>query len=247
LAAGFIKEIFHLEWLANPMLVKKKNEKWRMCVDYTSLNKACPKHLFPLPCIDQIIDSTAGCELLSFLDAYFGYHQIKIKESDQLVTSFITPFGTYCYVTMPFGLKNAGATYQRCMLGVFGNLIGLIVEVYVNDIVVKSREANDLVTDLDAALCCLKKKNIKLNPKKCLWCTPRHALGILVSERGIEANPKKISAIANMAPIRNLKGVQKLMGCLASLNRFISRLGEKGLPQYRLLKKPEHFSWTPEA
>jgi hypothetical protein len=111
LVVGFIKKVFHPEWLANPMLVKKKNGKWRMYVDYTSLNKACPKHPFPLPRIDQIVDSTAGCELLSFLDAYSGYHQIKMKESDQLATSFITPFGTYCYVTMPFGLKNTGATY----------------------------------------------------------------------------------------------------------------------------------------
>jgi hypothetical protein len=99
LAAGFIKEVFHPEWLAIPVLVKKKNEKWRMCVDYTSLNKVCPKHPFPLPRIDQIVDSTIGCELLYFLDAYAGYHQIKMKESDHLVTSFITQFGTYCYVT----------------------------------------------------------------------------------------------------------------------------------------------------
>jgi hypothetical protein len=118
----------------------------------------------------------------------------------------------------------------------------------VDDIVVKSREANDLVTDLDAAFRCLKKKNIKLNPEKCVFGVPRGMLlGFVVSERGIEANPEKISAIANMAPIQNLKGVQKLMGCLASLSRFISRLGEKGLPLYRLLKKSEHFSWTPEA
>ena len=95
-----------------------------MCVDYISLNKAYPKVPFPLPHIDQIVDSTAGCELLSFLDAYSGYHQIKMKESDQLATSFITPFGMYCYVTMPFGLRNAGATYQRCMLHVFGDHLG---------------------------------------------------------------------------------------------------------------------------
>ena len=115
LVAGFIKEVFHPEWLANPILVKKKNGKWRMCVDYTSLNKACPKVPFPFPRIDQIVDSTARCELLSFLDAYSSYHHIKMKESNQLVTFFITPFGMYCYVTMPFGLGNTGATYQWCM------------------------------------------------------------------------------------------------------------------------------------
>jgi hypothetical protein len=104
LAAGFIKEVHHSEWLANPILVKKKNGKMRMCVDYTSLNKACSKVPFPLPCIEQIVDSTTTCETLSFCDAYSGYHQIKLKESVQLVTPFITHFGRYCYVTMPFGL-----------------------------------------------------------------------------------------------------------------------------------------------
>jgi hypothetical protein len=113
LEVGFIKEVFHPTCLVNPVLVKKNNGKWRMCVDYTSLNKACPKVPFPLPRIDQIVDSSAGCELLCFLDAYSGYNQIKMKESDQLATSFITPFGMYCYVTMSFGLRNASATYQR--------------------------------------------------------------------------------------------------------------------------------------
>ena len=88
------------------------------------LNKACPKDLFPLPLIDQVVDSTSGCETLCFLDAYSRYHQIMMKESDQLMTSFITPFGSYCYVTMPFVLKNMGATYQRCMLKCFRDLIG---------------------------------------------------------------------------------------------------------------------------
>ena len=164
-AAGFIKEVSHPEWLANPVLVRKKSGKWRMCVDYTGLNKACPKVPFPLPRIDQIVDSTAGCETLSFLDAYSGYHQIKMKESDQLATSFITPFGMYCYITMPFGLRNAGATYQRCMIQVFGEHIGRTVEAYVDDIVVKSRKAGDLVGDLEVAFTCLRKNGIKLNPR----------------------------------------------------------------------------------
>ena len=90
LHAWFIKEVYHLEWLANPVLVWKKSGKWRMCVDYIGLNKACPKDLFPLPWIDQIVDSTSGCETLCFLNAYSGYHQITMKESDQLTTYFIT-------------------------------------------------------------------------------------------------------------------------------------------------------------
>jgi hypothetical protein len=237
LEAGFIKEVFHPTWLANPILVKKKNGKWRMCVDYTSLNKACPKVPFPLPRIDQIIDSTAGCEIFCFLDAYSGYHQIKMKESDQLATSFITPFLMYYYVTMPFGLRNAGAKYQRCMQHIFGDHIGRTVEAYVDDIVVKTRKADDLVDDLRIAFGCLRANGVKLNPEKCVFGVQRGMLlGYIVSQRGIEANPEKVAALERMGPIRDLKGVQKVFGCLTALSRFISRLGEKGLPLYRLLK-----------
>ena len=122
-----------------------------MCVDYTGLNKVCPKDPFPLSRIDQVVDSTSGCETLCFLDAYSGYHQIVMKESDQLVTSFITLFGLFCYVTMSFGLKNIGATYQRCMLKCFKDLIGQTVEAYVDDIVVKSKWADQVIADLEQA------------------------------------------------------------------------------------------------
>jgi hypothetical protein len=138
-----------------PCACEKERGKWRMCVDYTGLNKACPKVPYPMPRIDQIVDSTAGCETLSFLDAYSGYHQIRMKESDQLATSFITPFDMYCYVTMPFGLRNAGATYQRCMNHVFGEHIGRTVEAYVDDIVVRTRKACDLLSDLVKGKCAL--------------------------------------------------------------------------------------------
>jgi hypothetical protein len=175
MAAGFIKEVFHPEWLANPVLVKKKCGNWRMCVDYTGLNKACPKVPYPLPRIDQIVDSTAGCETLSFLDAYSGYHQIKMKESDQLATSFITPFGMYCYTTMPFGLRNVGATYQRCMNHVFEEHIDRTVEAYVDDIVVKTRKASDLLSDLEVTFRCLSEGRKIQSREVCLRSPPRHA------------------------------------------------------------------------
>jgi hypothetical protein len=248
LEAGFIKEVFHPTWLANSVFVKKKNGKWQMCVDYTSLNKACLKVSFPVPRIDQIVDSTAGCELLCFLDAYSGYHQIKMKESDELATSFITPSGMFYYVTMPFGLRNVGATYQRCMQHVFEDHIGRTVEAYVDDIVVKTRKADDLVSDLNTAFGCLQANGVKSNPEKCVFGVPRGMLlGYIVSQRGIEANPEKVAALERMGLIRDLKGVQKVLGCLAALSRFISRLGEKGLPLYRLLRKHKWFSWTVEA
>ena len=109
---------------ANLVLVLKKNGTWRMCVDYTDLNKACPANPFALPRIDQIIDAMAGCERLSFLDAYSGYHQIKVAVKDQEKTTFITPFGAFYYVSMPFGLKSAQATYQRCVQNCLHNQIG---------------------------------------------------------------------------------------------------------------------------
>jgi hypothetical protein len=208
LEAEFIKEVFHPTWLANPVLVKKKNGKRRMCVDYTCLNKACAKVHFPLPRIDQIVDSTAGCELLCFLDAYSGYHQIKMREPDQLATSFITSFGMFCYETMSFGLRNAGVTYQRCMQHVFGDHIGRTVEAYVDDIVVKTKKADNLVNDLRVAFDGLQANGVKLNPEKCVFGVPRGMLlGYIVSQRGIEPNPEKVAALDWMGPIRDLKGV----------------------------------------
>ena len=107
------KRVLHPTWLANPVVVRKANGKWRLCIDYTDINKACPQEPFPLPCIDQIVDSTVGCDLLSFLDAYSGYHQIFMTKEDEEKTAFITPCGTYCFLQMPFGLRSAGSTFAR--------------------------------------------------------------------------------------------------------------------------------------
>ena len=127
------------KWLANVVLVKNANGKWRMCVDFTDLNKACPKDSFPLPRIDQLVDSTAGHKLLTFMDTFSGYNQIRMAEEDQEKTSFITSQGLYCYKLMPFGLKNAGATYQRLVNKMFSKQISRNMEVYVDDMLVKSR------------------------------------------------------------------------------------------------------------
>jgi hypothetical protein len=183
-----------------------------------------------LPCIDQIVDSTAGCELLCFLDAYSGYHQIKMKVSDQLATSFITSFGMYCYVTMPFGLQNVGATYKRCMQHVFGDHIGRTVEAYVDDIVVKTRKADDLVSDLRIAFGCLQANRVKLNPKKCVFGVPQGMLlGYIVFQRGIEANPEKVATLERMGPIRDLKGVQRVLGVPCRLESLHLAARREGL------------------
>ena len=113
LVANFIRKVYYPEWLANVVMVKKANGEWRMCVDFTDLNNTCLKDSFPLPRIDQLVDSTAGHKLLTFMDAFSRYNQIQMAEEDQEKTAFITSQGLYCYRVMPFGLKNAGATYQR--------------------------------------------------------------------------------------------------------------------------------------
>jgi ribonuclease HI len=134
------------------------------------------------------------------------------------------------------------------MQHVFGDHIRQTVEAYVDDIVVKTRKADDLVDDLRIAFGCLRANEVKLNPEKCVFGVPHGMLlGYIVSQRGIEANPKKVAALERMGPIRDLKGVQKVLACLVALSRFISQLVEKGLPLYRLLKKHERFSWTVEA
>jgi hypothetical protein len=182
LTVGFIKEVIHPEWVANPVLVKKKNNEWRMCVDYTDLNKHCPKDHFGLPRIDQVIDSTAGCVLLCFLDCYLGYHQISCKEEDQIKTVFITPFGTYAYKTMSFELKNAGATYQHAIQMCFTDQLHRNVEAYVDDVVIKTRNPEGLITDLEETFNSLRKFRWKLNPTKCVFGVPSgKLLGFIVS------------------------------------------------------------------
>jgi hypothetical protein len=219
-----------------------------MCVDYTDLNKHCPKDPFGLPRIDQVIDSTAGCDLLCFLDCYSGYHQIAIKEEDQEKTVFITPFGAYCYTTMSFGLKNVGATYQQAIQKCFKRQLNKNVEAYVDDVVVKTRNSDTLIADLEETFASLREYQWKLNPNKCVFGVPSgKLLGFIISHRGIKANPEKISAITKKKAPTCIKDMQKLSGCMAALNRFISKLGERGLPFFKLLKHQEKFVWTPEA
>ncbi|WVZ80914.1 hypothetical protein U9M48_028350 [Paspalum notatum var. saurae] len=172
-AAGFIREVMHPEWLANPVLVLKKNKKdWRMRVDYTDLNKHCPKDPFELPRIDQVIDSTAGCALLSILDCYSGYHQISLAIEDQEKTTFIMPFGAYCYTSMSFGLKNAEATYQRAIQTYLADHYGKRVEAYIEDIIIKTKNKEDFIDDLRQVFDILRKFQWKLNPTKCIFGVP---------------------------------------------------------------------------
>ena len=189
-----------------------------MCVDFADLNKACPKDSYPLPEIEQKIESLGGFKWKSFLDAYKGYHQVQMAKSDEDKTAFHTEKGTYCYIKMPFGLRNAGATYQRLADKVFEAQIGRNIEVYVDDMVIKIRADTDFIQDIEETLTRLKQVNMKLNPKKCIFGTTKGKfLGHVVSTEGIEANPEKVKALINTNTPRTMKEVQSLNGTLAAL------------------------------
>ncbi|GJY57428.1 reverse transcriptase domain-containing protein [Tanacetum coccineum] len=220
--AGIMKEVHYHSWLSNPVMVKKHDGTWRMCVDFKDLNNACPKDCYPLPEIDWKVESLCGYPFKCFLDAYKGYHQIKMAKEDEEKTAFITSQGIFCYSKMSFGLKNAGSTYQRLVDKAFQRQIGRNLEI-----------------------------NIKLNPKKCTFRIQEGMfLGYKVSTNGLRACPDKADTVLSLPSPRCIKDVHKLNGKLASLNRFLSKSAEKSLPFFKTLKKctkKSDFQWTPEA
>jgi hypothetical protein len=250
LEANFIEPVAYPTWLANVVMAQKKSGKWRMCIDFTSLNKAYPKDNFPLPRIDKIVDSAAGCEVMSLLDCFSGYHQIYMKEEDKASTSFITPFGTYCFVRMPEGLKNAGSTFSRLTKTMLESQVGRNIFTYVDDIVVASKNKEDHLADLVETFANMREARLRLNPEKCIFGVRQgKILGYLVSHRGIEANPTKIQAMINMMhmmPPQSTRDVQRLTGRSAALNRFISKSAERSLPFLKTLHGAKDFAWGPE-
>jgi len=248
LSVGHIREIQYPEWLANVVLVKKANGKWRMCVDITNLNKACPKDSYPLPSIDALVDSASGCKMLSFLDAFLGYNQIKMHPRDESKTTFMTETCNYYYKVMPFGLKNVGATYQRLMDKVLAPMLGRNVHAYVDDMVVTSREKGRHPADLEELFATIAKYRLKLNPEKCVFgVEARKFLGFMLTKRGIEANPDKCATIIAMRSPTSVKEVQPLTGRMTALSRFVSVGGEKGHPYFQCLKRNSRFAWTDEC
>ena len=219
-----------------------------MCVDYTDLNRACPKDSFPLPKIDRLVDSTAGHALMSFMDAYSGFHQIPLWTEDQEKTAFVTEQGLYCYTVMQFGLKNAPATFQRLVNTVFQEQLGRNIEAYIDDMIVKSKRKDDHLQDLRETFATLRRHRMMLNPKKCVFGVESGKfLGFLIDQRGIEANPEKIQAVLDMKSPSSVKEVQKLTGCLAALGRFLSRSGDKCQYFFDAVRKKSKFEWTSEA
>ena len=245
---GFIRAVKYPEWLANVVVIPKKGNKLRVCVDYTDLNDAYPKDNFPLPRIDQIVDASTGHGMLSFLDAFSGYHQIPMHPLDAEKTYFITPHGLYCYNVMPFGLKNAGATYQRLVMKMFRPLLGSTMEVYIDDMLVKSKQRPDHVAHLQQTFDLLREYDMKLNPLKCAFgVSADRFLGFMVTQRGIEANLAQLNAILQSPTPISKKGIQKLTGHLATLGHFISWFTDHLKPFFATLRGANQAEWNEEC
>ncbi|GAU33272.1 hypothetical protein TSUD_279460 [Trifolium subterraneum] len=221
LEANFIYEAKYTTWLSNLVLAKKSNGKWRMCVDYTDLNRAYPKDPYPLPCIDRLVDNSSGFKLLSFLDAYSGYNQIPMAVADRTKMAFMTESGNYYYNVMPFGLKNAGATYQRMMNKVFRGEIRDMLEVYMDDMIVKSYEEVDHTIHLQKVFEQAIKVNMRFNPEKCTF--------------GIRAG-KFLDFYLSSVESR-----------LTPINVEHLRSSSTRTPLFKLLRKESAFEWTEEC
>jgi hypothetical protein len=243
--AKVIREVLYPVWLANTVPVKKKNGKWRMCVDFRDLNKACKKDDFPLERVDKIVDDAANSEMLSLLDMFSGYHQIRVRREDEEKTSFITPFGTFCFIRMPEGLKNVGCTFSKMIAIVLHPQLRRNILAYVDDIVVKSIQRRDHIGDLAETFANLRAANLRLNPEKCVFDIHKgKVLGCLVSTKGIEANPDKIKVLIEMQDPVPLKDVQKLTKRVVALNKFIPRAAERSLPFFQVLRSSKNFQWS---
>uniref|UniRef100_A0A2N9H7Y4 RNA-directed DNA polymerase n=1 Tax=Fagus sylvatica TaxID=28930 RepID=A0A2N9H7Y4_FAGSY len=248
LSAGFIKPIQHPRWLSNIVPVKKKNGQIRCCVDFRNLNKACPKDEFPLPNMDLLIDSAAGHAMFSFMDGFSGYNQIFMSPKDAEKTAFRTPIGNFYYTVMPFGLKNAGATYQRTMTAMFHDMMHREIEDYVDDIVVKSKTREDHFSILKKVFERCRLYKLKMNPLKCAFgVSAGKFLGFLVHQRGIDVDPAKASAIATMKPPTTHKELKSFLGKLSYIRRFIPGLAAVTSAFAPLLKKGASFHWSTEC
>jgi hypothetical protein len=239
LDANFFRPCRYAEWISNIVPVYQKNGKMRVCIDFGDLNRATHMDGYPMSVVDLLVDAAAGHKVISFMDGNAGYNQIFISIEDISKTAFRCP-GHIClfeWLVMTFGLKNAGVTYQRAMNYIFHELISKIVEIYIDDVVIKSLNHDSHLEDVKRTLECTRKHGLKMNPNKCAFgVSAGEFLGFLVHEGGIEVGKKSMKAIDEVVPPTNLKEFQSLLGKINFVRRFISNLSQKVLPFSLLLK-----------
>src|SRR6185437_1408998 len=251
LDVGFIRPCRYAEWISSVVPVQKKDGRWRVCVNFRDLNRATPKDEYPMPVAETLINVAAGHKMMSFMDGNAGYNQIFMAPEDVNKTAFRVPgaVGLFEYLVMTFGLKNAGATYQHAMNYIFHDLIGKLVEIYIDDVVVKSTSAGGHLEDLSKVLEWTQKFGLKMNPKKCAFgVSAGQFLGFLVHERGIEIGLKSQKAVKTMKPPTTKKVLQKLIGKINFVRRFISNLSGRIEPFMGLvkIKSDDEFRWGAE-
>jgi hypothetical protein len=244
--ANFTRPCRYAEWISNIVPVYKKNRKMRVCIDFRDLNRATPMDGYPMPVADLLVDAAAGHKIISFMDGNARYNQIFMAVEDVSKTAFRCPghIGLFEWIVMTFGLKNAGATYQRAMNYIFHELISKIVEIYIDDVVIKSLDHESHLADVRKTLECTRKHGLKMSPNKCAFgVSAGEFLGVLVHERGIEVGKKSMKAIDEVVPPTNLKELQSLLGKVNFVRRFISNLSQKVLSFSPLLriKKDQKF------
>ena len=266
LKAGIIYPISDSTWVSPTQVMPKKsgvttvkNEKgeelstrlttcWRVCIDYRRLNEVTRKDHFPFPFIDQLLERVSGHRFYCFFDGYSEYFQIEIALEDQEKTTFTCPFGTYAYRRMTFDLCNASATFQRCMLSLFSNMVEHIMELYMHDITVYGGDFEECLTNLEAILQRCIKKNLVLNWEKCHFMVNQGiVLGHIISNRGIEVDNEKIELISKLPSPTNVKTVRQFLGHAGFCRRFIKDFSKIGKPLYKLLEKDAKFSWEKEC
>jgi hypothetical protein len=248
LEADFIRPCRYTEWVSNIVPVEKESGKLRVCIDFRNLNRATPKDEYPMPIVDTLINNASGNRIISFLDGNAGYNQIFMAEEDASKTSFICLgfIGLFEWVVMTFGLKNDGTTYQRAMNLIFHELLGNTVEVYIDDIVVKSAEFSSHIADLRKAFDKIRRYDLKMNPRKCAFgVSAGKFLGFVIHEHGIEIDPDRIKSIRNVGPPTCKVKVQKFLGKVNYLRRFISNLAGKidAFTPILRLKNDAEFAW----
>ena len=247
LKVGFIKLVHQAEWIDNVVLVHEKDGKVRLCVDFRDLTKACPKDDSSLPHIDVLVDNTTSSALMSFMDGFSGYNQIKMAPRDMTKTTFTMEWGIYCYIVMPFGLKNVSATYQRMATTLLHDIMHNEVEMYVDDMIVKANNREGHIVNLRKFFERIKEYRLRLNPQKCTFgITTRKLLGFLVSVRGIEDDPSMIKAILEMLQPKSEKEIKGFFGRLQYISWFIAKLTSAYEPIFKFLRKNEPYEWNDE-